>query len=102
MGPLNQLLSLLTMIGSRSGKNNGVNRTVLPILAFLLCVGRQMDKRFSRLQTGMTKSQVIATVGKRPDGDKVDDGSETLRWDAGNHYVKLRNGRVTSYGAGDE
>jgi hypothetical protein len=29
MGPLNQLLSLLTMIGSRSGKNNGVNRTVI-------------------------------------------------------------------------
>lgn len=60
-----------------------------------------MDKRFARLQTGMTKSQVIATVGKRPDGDKTQDGVETLRWEAGNHYAKFKDGRLTDYGSGD-
>jgi len=50
--------------------------------------------------TGMTKSQVVGILGK-PDTDKVEDQSETLRWNAGNHYVKLKDGRVTEYGAGD-
>ena len=61
-----------------------------------------MDKKFAGVQTGMTKAQVIAIVGKKPDADKVEDGSETMRWDAGNHYVKLRGGRVTEYGAGND
>jgi hypothetical protein len=50
--------------------------------------------------TGMTKSHVVGILGK-PDTDKVEDQSETLRWNAGNHYVKLKDGRVTEYGAGD-
>jgi len=60
-----------------------------------------MDRKFARLQTGMTKSDVVGILGK-PDADKIDNGSETLRWNAGNHYVELKNGRVTEYGAGNE
>ena len=84
----------------RFGKLDGVKRTLLAIVA-LLCVACQMDKKFSRLQTGMTKSQVVGILGK-PNGDKVENGSETLRWDASNHYVKSGTGRVTEYGAGNE
>ena len=58
-----------------------------------------MDKRVARLQTGMTKEQVMAIVRKRPTGDKVQGDTEILQWEDGSHYVKLRNGRVTEYGA---
>ena len=47
----------------------------------------------------MTKAQVMAIVGKRPDGDKVEDGLETLHWEAGSHYAKFRDGRLTAYGS---
>ena len=70
-------------------------------MSVLLCIGCQMDKKFAKLQTGMTKSQVVGILGK-PDADKAEDQSETLRWNAGNHYVRLKNGRVTEYGAGNE
>jgi hypothetical protein len=80
----------------RFGNGNYVNRMLMAV-CLLLCVGCQMDKRFARIQTGMTKSQVIGILGK-PDGAKLEDSSETLRWEAGDHYVKLKNGRVTEYG----
>ena len=79
-------------------KINVVNRTLLVIVAFVMCVGCQMDKRFSRLQTGMTKTQVLAIVGKRPTGDKTQDGMETLQWETGSHYAKFKNGRLIDYG----
>jgi hypothetical protein len=75
-----------------------VNRTLLVIVSFFVCVGCQMDKRFSRLQPGMTKAQVLAIVGKRPTGDKMQDGSEILQWETGSHYAKFRNGQLTDYG----
>ena len=59
-----------------------------------------MDKRFSQLQTGMTKSQVMAVVGKRPTGDKqLADGVEVLQWETGSHYAKFKNGRLIDYGS---
>jgi hypothetical protein len=58
-----------------------------------------MDKRFSRIQIGMTKSQVIGIVGKHPDGDTTQDGVETLHWEAGSHFAKFKNGRLTDYGS---
>jgi hypothetical protein len=67
-------------------------------VAVLLCVSCQMDKRFSRLQTGMTKAQVLQIVGKRPTGDKTQDGTETLQWETGSHYAKFKNGRLIDYG----
>jgi hypothetical protein len=75
-----------------------MKRTFLVTLTFLVCLGCQMDKRFSRLQTGMTKAQVLAIVGKRPTGDKVQNGVETLQWETGSHYAKFKNGRLTDYG----
>jgi len=81
-----------------------MKRLLIPLIAAsvaILCVGCQMDKRFARIQTGMTKSDVVGILGK-PDAAKVEDGSEALRWNAGNHYVKLKNGRVTEYGAGND
>jgi hypothetical protein len=75
-------------------------KPTLILMSLLLCVGCQMDKRFARLQPGMTRSQVVGILGQ-PDADKPEDSSEVLRWNAGNHYVKLKNGRVTEYGAGD-
>ena len=69
------------------------------VLATILLVGCQMDQRFSRLQTGMTKAQVLAIVGKRPTGDKVENGVEVLQWETGSHYAKFKNGRLTDYGS---
>ena len=68
---------------------------VLSVLSLVAC---QMDKRFSRLQTGMTKTQVLAIVGKRPTGDKTQDGTELLQWETGSHYAKFKNGRLIDYG----
>jgi hypothetical protein len=67
-------------------------------LSTLLLVACQMDKRFSRLQTGMTKTQVLAIVGKRPTGDKMQDGTEILQWETGSHYAKFKSGRLIDYG----
>lgn len=78
---------------SATDKSNEREANIIGIVA-LVCVACQMDKKFARLQTGVTKSQVIGILGK-PNADKVENGSETLRWDAGNHYVKLRDGRVS-------
>ena len=47
----------------------------------------------------MTKSQVIGIVGKHPDGDTTQDGVETLHWEAGSHFAKFKNGRLTDYGS---
>lgn len=79
-------------------KINVVNRTLLVMVTFLICAGCQMDKRFSRLQTGMTKTQVLAIVGKRPTGDKTQDGTEILQWETGSHYAKFKSGRLIDYG----
>jgi hypothetical protein len=73
-------------------------KRVLFTVAVLLCVSCQMDKRFSKLQTGMTKAQVLTIVGKRPTGDKMQDGTETLQWETGSHYAKFKNGRLIDYG----
>jgi hypothetical protein len=82
-----------------ASKSTGMNRTTIVILTFFLCVACQMDNRFSRLQTGMTKTQVLAIVGKRPTGDKTENGVETLQWETGSHYARFKNGRLTDYGS---
>ena len=58
-----------------------------------------MDKRFSQLQTGMTKAQVMQIVGKKPTGDKVQGDVEILQWETGSHYAKFKKGRLTDYGS---
>jgi len=80
-------------------KISPVHQILLGGAAFLLCIGCQMDKRFSQLQTGMTKQQVITIVAKRPTGDKkMADGTEVLQWETGSHYAKFKNGRLIDYG----
>ena len=74
-------------------------KSVTIALSALLLVACQMDKRFTRLQTGMTKEQVVAIVRKRPTGDKMQDGTEILQWEDGSHYAKFKNGRLTEYGS---
>ena len=75
-----------------------MKRALLAIICFSLCLSCQMDKRFSQLQTGMTKAQVLKIVAKRPTGDKVQDGVETLQWKTGSHYAKFKNGRLIDFG----
>jgi hypothetical protein len=58
-----------------------------------------MDKRFSQLQVGMTKTQVLAIVGKKPTGDTVEGKVEKLQWETGSHYAKFKNGRLTDFGS---
>ena len=77
--------------------SNDMKRALITV-CFLICVGCQMDKRFSQLQTGMTKPQVLKIVGKRPTGDKMQDGTETLQWETGSHYAKFKNGKLIDYG----
>ena len=38
-------------------------------------------------------------VGKRPTGDKTENGVETLHWEDGDHFAKFGNGRLTDYGS---
>jgi hypothetical protein len=45
----------------------------------------------------MTKAQVIAKLGT-PNGFKLENGAEILRYSNDDRYVKLRNGRVTECG----
>ena len=47
----------------------------------------------------MTKAQVMAIVGKKPTGDKVEGNVETVQWETGSHYAKFKNGRLTDYGS---
>jgi hypothetical protein len=71
----------------------------LLFLATVIFLSCQMDKRFSTLQTGMTKAQVLAIVGKKPTGDTVEGNVEKLQWETGSHYAKFKNGRLTDYGS---
>ena len=76
-----------------------MKRALLTPVVALLCLSCQMDNRFSRLQTGMTKAQVLAIVGKKPTGDMVEGNVEKLQWETGSHYAKFKNGRLTDYGS---
>ena len=76
-----------------------MNRAVAVVAVLFLCVACQMDKRFSRLQIGMTKQEVLTIVAKRPTHDTTENGVETLKWEDGDHFAKFRNGRLTDYGS---
>ena len=76
-----------------------VKKALLILIAALLCISCQMDKRFSQLHTGMTKAQVLAVVGKKPTGNTVEGNVEKLQWETGSHYAKFKNGRLTDYGS---
>lgn len=71
----------------------------LLFLVAIFLLGCQMDQRFSKLQVGMTKAQVMTIVGKQPTGHTVEGNIEKLQWETGNHYAKFKNGRLTDYGS---
>jgi hypothetical protein len=82
--------------------------TLLTPLVFLLssCV---TGEKMSSLDPGMSKAQVIATLG-RPDGYQSSGDYEILKytnklvsgfsWDKADYYAILRDGRLVEYGAG--
>jgi hypothetical protein len=77
----------------------------LPLLITSCVTGEKM----SSLNPGMTKSQVIATLG-RPDGYQNQGDYEVLKytnklvsgfsWDKADYYSILRDGKLVEYGAG--
>jgi hypothetical protein len=79
---------------------------LLPIVAGCATTG----ERFTELEPGMSKAQVIRIVG-RPDGYRRAEEQEALiykdrlisgwAWDRADHAVLLRDGRVVEYGAGE-
>jgi len=77
-----------------------------PTLLIASCV---TGEKMSSLSPGMTKGQVIATLG-RPDGFQSEGDYEVLKytnklvsgfsWDRADYYAILRDGKLTEYGAG--
>jgi|ERR1700704_446276 hypothetical protein len=66
-------------------------------------------EKMSSLSPGMTKAQVIATLG-RPDGYQGEGEYEVLKytnklvsgfsWDKADYYAILRDGKLVEYGSG--
>jgi hypothetical protein len=77
-------------------KGRAVNRILVAVIA-LLCLGCLMDQRLARVQPGMTKSEVMGIIKKRPTGFKNESGSETLIWED-EYYVKFKDGQVVAKG----
>jgi len=67
-------------------------------------------ERITDLQSGMTKQQVIRTMGQ-PDGYSANGSAEILRytnklisgwsWDKADYYAALENGKLVTWGTGD-
>jgi hypothetical protein len=78
----------------------------LPTLFMASCV---TGEKMTSLSPGMTKGQVIATLG-RPDGYQSEGNYEVRRytnklvsgfsWDRADYYAILRDGKLAEYGAG--
>jgi hypothetical protein len=79
------------------------------LLACFFLIGCVTGEKMSRLHPGMTKAQVVSTLG-RPDGFRTENGAEVLSWnnrlssgwahDRADYNVILVNGKVTEYGQG--
>jgi len=69
----------------------------LVLIGLLLLAGCSSDKKYAQIQPGMTKQQVTAILGP-PNGYKLQNDGEILRYSDDNRYVKLRNGRVVEFG----
>jgi hypothetical protein len=69
-----------------------------------------MGKRMTKVNEGMTKQEVIKTLGK-PDGFQRSGEYEALKysnrlmsgwsWDRADYYAILKNERLIEYGAGE-
>jgi hypothetical protein len=75
----------------------------------LLIASCVTGEKMSSLSPGMTKAQVIATLG-RPDGYQSEGENEVLKytnklvsgfsWDKADYYAILQEGKLVEYGAG--
>lgn len=82
----------------------------LVLLIVVILAGCVTGERMSQLQVGMSKSQVIAILGKN-DGYASVDGNEILKYsnrlssgwshDRADYNVVLKDGSVVEYGAGE-
>jgi hypothetical protein len=97
-------------ISDRSYRSNMINRLKYAIAAsVLLLAGCVTGEKMARLDPGMTKNQVIETLGK-PDGFESRGEYEALKysnrlmsgfsWDRGDYFVILKEGKVVEYGVG--
>jgi hypothetical protein len=89
----------------------GIRRIGFALLAplTLLVTSCVTGEKMSSLNPGMTKAQVIATLG-RPDGYQSEGEYEVLKytnklvsgfsWDKADYYAILRGGKLIEYGAG--
>lgn len=81
------------------------------LLIFLVFVGCAGTQKMNRLSVGMTKSEVINSMGREPDNTSAKDGVEYLTynlwrdfWDrrpgdySDKFFVRLINGKVDAYG----
>jgi len=79
------------------------------MLTCLALAGCATGEKVTSLQPGMTKAQVIRTMGQ-PSGYSAAGNTETLQytnklisgwsWDKADYYAVLVNGRLTSWGSG--
>jgi hypothetical protein len=86
-----------------------MKRLILVAAFSILVSGCATGERASRLSPGMTKSQVIAVMG-RPDGFSLTGKTETFRytnrvisgwsWDRGDYYATFEGDKLVSWGSG--
>ena len=75
----------------------------------LLVAGCATGEKITRLDAGMSREQVISTLGK-PDGFQTLGEYDAIKytnrlmsgfsWDRGDYFVILKNGKVIEYGVG--
>jgi len=88
--------------------NKIVLGSVLSTVFLIACA--TIGERMSRVREGMSKAEVIDTLGN-PDGFKREGDFEALKYshrlasgwamDRADYYVILKNGMVVEYGAGE-
>jgi SmpA / OmlA family len=67
------------------------------LIALLFLAGCGSDRKWAQIQPGMSRQQVVAILGQ-PNGYKLQNDGEILRYSDDNRYVKFRNGRVVEFG----
>lgn len=88
-----------------------MKKSVTIFLLFIFLSGcATMGKKMTKVNEGMTKQEVINTLGN-PDGFQRSDEYEALKysnrlmsgwsWDRADYYAILKNERLIEYGAGE-
>ena len=79
------------------------------VFGILLVAGCVTGEKMTRLDAGMSREQVISTLGK-PDGFQTLGEYDAIKytnrlmsgfsWDRGDYFVIFKNGKVVEYGVG--